>query len=88
MGQDQFCLTLFGPGLGMSPVWQRACLLLAQTSWNVLDYNTLSRRQKTLSVVNALILGKPALLTALTWSAMRVRSMHARSKRLGLPQKR
>ena len=49
----QFCLTLkcmFGLGLRQATGLAESLLKLAQLDWNVPDYSTLSRRQKTLSV--------------------------------------
>ena len=49
----QFCLTLkfmFGLGLRQTTGLAESLLKLAQLDWNVPDYSTLSRRQKTLSV--------------------------------------
>ena len=49
----QFCLTLkcmFGLGLKQATGLAESLLELAQLDWNVPDYSTLSRRQKTLSV--------------------------------------
>ena len=49
----QFCLTLkcmFGLGLRQATGLAESLLELAQLDWNVPDYSTLSRRQKTLSV--------------------------------------
>ena len=49
----QFCLTLkcmFGLGLRQATGLAESLFKLAQLDWNVPDYNTLSRRQKTLSV--------------------------------------
>ena len=52
----QFCLTLkcmFGLGLRQVTGLAESLLKLAQLNWNVPDYSTLSRRQKTLSVAIA-----------------------------------
>jgi hypothetical protein len=49
----QFCLTLkcmFGLCLRQATGLAKSLLKLAQLDWNVRDYSTLSRRQKTLSV--------------------------------------
>ena len=49
----QFCLTLkcmFGLGMRQATGLAESLLKLAQLDWNVPDYSTLSRRQKTLSV--------------------------------------
>ncbi|MGF6528999.1 hypothetical protein ABID77_004312 [Variovorax sp. PvP013] len=49
----EFCLTLkcmFGLGLRQAKGLAESLLELAQLDWNVPDYSTLSRRQKTLSV--------------------------------------
>lgn len=49
----QFCLTLkcmFGLGLRQATGLAESLFKLAQLDWNVPDYSTLSRRQKTLSV--------------------------------------